>query len=62
MISREIGALICAGAKRGVSDKEMALAYGVSERTIRRTLKRERETAGMEPRPYNRGRPSTLDE
>jgi hypothetical protein len=32
MISREIGA----GTKRGVSDKEMALAYGVSERTIRR--------------------------
>jgi transposase len=62
MISREIGALIRVGAKRCVSDKEMAPAYGVSERTIRRTLKRERETASMEPRTHNRGRPSALDE
>jgi transposase len=62
MISREIGALICAGAKKGVSDKEMALAYGVSEQTIRRMLKRERETGDMEPRTRNCGRPSALNE
>jgi len=62
MISREIRALISAGAKRGMSDKAMALVYGVSERTISRMRKRERETGGMEPRTHNCGRPSALDE
>jgi transposase len=62
MISREIRALISAGAKRGMSVKEMALVYGVSERTIIRLLKRERETGGMEPRTQNCGRHSILAE
>jgi transposase len=43
-------------------DKEMALVYGVSARTISRMLKRERETGAMEPRTHNCGRPSALDE
>jgi transposase len=61
MTSQEKRRLIQNGKRQGMSSKEMASAYQISERTIYRWFAREKATGGMNAHTDKCGRPATLD-
>ena len=49
--SKDLRLKVLAAVDRGVPRKEVARIFGVSLPTIKRWLKRRRETGGVEPKP-----------
>lgn len=61
MTSQEVRKLIQKGKKQGLSSKEMAVAYQISERTVYRWLAREKATGAMDANTDKCGRRAALD-
>ena len=49
--SKDLRMRVLAACERGMSRKEVSRIFGVSEPTIRRYLRLQRETGGVDPRP-----------
>jgi transposase len=58
LYSKDLRLRVLAAVDRGVPREEVAKTFSVSVPTIKRWLKRRRETGGVEPKPIP-GRPST---